>query len=324
MGAGWRWPLRAHVTAGTGATPTLTNSGSSGSVVPADESSRYSGGMMLERVETGDFALLPAIAVVGRDPRCDLVLESEHTSTRHAELRWLADGWDLRDLGSSNGTSMDGGRVEPGTAVRPKVGSVLQFAVPAERWKVADLGAPQPCLFDRRTGVRETAVADRMGELVYDLDAERWTLNGVPVAHGDPVGARVAFLPARSVAVQTVPSRIHLDSARLRLVASPDLVRIDVHLEGETERVSFVERSWAIALYVLAQARVSDPDEGWLDIERLARRTGLGRKVLDVYLIRAREALVLAGVADGERIIEVRRGGRRLGVRDVRVDHGEP
>ncbi|MEQ1572225.1 MAG: SUMF1/EgtB/PvdO family nonheme iron enzyme, partial [Myxococcota bacterium] len=48
------------------------------------------------------------------------------------------------------------------------------------------------------------------------------------------------------------------------------------------------------ALYVLAQARVSDPDEGWLDIERLAHRTGFGRKVLDVYLSRAREALVLA------------------------------
>jgi hypothetical protein len=115
---------------------------------------------------------------------------------------------------------------------------------------------------------------------------------------------------------------VDLDTARLRIVTSPDLERVDVHVEGPTERVSLPERSWAIALYVLALARRADPDDGWIDIDLLARKTGLDRKVLDVYLLRARDALVRAGVGGGDRIVEVRRGARRLGIRDVTVEEG--
>jgi putative methionine-R-sulfoxide reductase with GAF domain len=46
--------------------------------------------------------------LVGRDPECSLVLEDAQVSKRHARLRWTGEGWALEDLGSKNGTSVNG------------------------------------------------------------------------------------------------------------------------------------------------------------------------------------------------------------------------
>jgi GAF domain-containing protein len=47
-------------------------------------------------------------AVIGRDPECDVVLDDPRISKRHAALRALGTGWVLEDLGSKNGSSVDG------------------------------------------------------------------------------------------------------------------------------------------------------------------------------------------------------------------------
>ena len=49
---------------------------------------------------------------VGRDAACDVVVDSARATRRHAELVPVPGGWQLRDLGSSNGTFLDGARVE--------------------------------------------------------------------------------------------------------------------------------------------------------------------------------------------------------------------
>jgi FHA domain/Domain of unknown function (DUF1707) len=55
--------------------------------------------------------LLKAHLVLGRSSTCELVLADDTVSRRHAELR-IEDGcWLLRDLGSSNGTWVNGRRV---------------------------------------------------------------------------------------------------------------------------------------------------------------------------------------------------------------------
>jgi FHA domain len=64
-----------------------------------------------------------ARVVLGRGPACQVVFAEETVSRRHAELR-LEDGvWHLRDLGSTNGTWVNGRRVReaevrPGDEVR--------------------------------------------------------------------------------------------------------------------------------------------------------------------------------------------------------------
>jgi ABC-type multidrug transport system ATPase subunit/pSer/pThr/pTyr-binding forkhead associated (FHA) protein len=61
--------------------------------------------------------------LIGRELGCQVRVHSPLVSRRHAEVSWSPDGWKIRDLGSRNGTYVDGHRVEvvtvrPGTRVR--------------------------------------------------------------------------------------------------------------------------------------------------------------------------------------------------------------
>ena len=50
---------------------------------------------------------------IGRAPDCDVVLEIDSPASRHhAQVYRAPDGWHLRDLGSSNGTTQNGQRIE--------------------------------------------------------------------------------------------------------------------------------------------------------------------------------------------------------------------
>jgi phosphoserine phosphatase RsbU/P len=57
------------------------------------------------------FALRGERAAVGRSRECDLILPDVLLSRRHAELARVADGWTVRDLGSLNGTRVNGVKI---------------------------------------------------------------------------------------------------------------------------------------------------------------------------------------------------------------------
>ena len=61
--------------------------------------------------------------LIGRGPGSDILLEDDSVSRRHAELLWRGGGWVIHDLGSLNGTLLNGksvirGRVEPGDFIQ--------------------------------------------------------------------------------------------------------------------------------------------------------------------------------------------------------------
>jgi len=60
-----------------------------------------------------------AIVTLGRSRACDCVVPEPSVSRRHAELRRDGEQWLLRDLGSRNGTRVNGLRVLEETEVRP-------------------------------------------------------------------------------------------------------------------------------------------------------------------------------------------------------------
>lgn len=62
--------------------------------------------------------------VVGRDPGCALVIEDPRVSKRHAQLRSSGDGWRLEDLGSMNGTTVNG---EPAVSAELRDGDTISF-----------------------------------------------------------------------------------------------------------------------------------------------------------------------------------------------------
>jgi pSer/pThr/pTyr-binding forkhead associated (FHA) protein len=57
--------------------------------------------------------------VIGRSPYCSLVLDHETLSRVHATLRIVGDGVELDDLDSSNGTFVNGARIQGPTVVKP-------------------------------------------------------------------------------------------------------------------------------------------------------------------------------------------------------------
>ena len=59
----------------------------------------------------GELPLGTATIVIGRSKQCDVPLADGNVSRRHAEISPNGDGWVVRDLDSTNGTSVNGRRI---------------------------------------------------------------------------------------------------------------------------------------------------------------------------------------------------------------------
>ena len=58
-------------------------------------------------------------ATIGRSRECEVVVDDANVSRRHAELRQRGGAWVLTDLGSTNGTRLDGRRIERPEPLEP-------------------------------------------------------------------------------------------------------------------------------------------------------------------------------------------------------------
>ena len=70
---------------------------------------------------------IPCRCSVGRSTLADLRLESPRCSSEHAAITWSKGRWNVRDLGSSNGTKINGRTLFPGDRVQLSTGSRVQF-----------------------------------------------------------------------------------------------------------------------------------------------------------------------------------------------------
>ena len=57
-------------------------------------------------------------ATLGRSRQCDVVVDDPNVSRTHAELRPRGGSWVLTDLGSTNGSSVNGRRIDAPTVIR--------------------------------------------------------------------------------------------------------------------------------------------------------------------------------------------------------------
>ena len=59
-------------------------------------------------------------AVIGRSNKCDIVIKEDYISARHVQI-WFEDGeWYLEDLGSRNGTAVNGQRIRETVILDPE------------------------------------------------------------------------------------------------------------------------------------------------------------------------------------------------------------
>jgi hypothetical protein len=69
----------------------------------------------------------PGMITIGREPNHDVVIPMESVSRFHALIRRMEAGWFLEDSRSSNGTFLDGRKVQPGGSLQLRDGSAIEL-----------------------------------------------------------------------------------------------------------------------------------------------------------------------------------------------------
>jgi hypothetical protein len=282
---------------------------------------------------------LPGRCVVGRSRSCDLELVDEHVSNQHATLEWNSTHWLVRDLGSSNGTFLNGRRLAPGETATLGKGDELRFGRKPTPWVVEDDGPPTLMAVHLATGGVQHAdgcylvLPDRQRPEVgvYQDQCGRWLAE----ARGDP----------RPVSDRDVLRtgdddlwRIHLptstedtlkDSDGPLLLAHLELTFLYTRDEEHVEvRARIGGRSHALKarahhypLFVLARQRLADhragaapSEQGWVRQDELLRMLRIEENNLHISIHRARTQIGQLGVVDAAGLVE-----RRSGTRQIRI-----
>jgi hypothetical protein len=68
-------------------------------------------------------------AVLGRSRDCDVIIDDENVSRRHAEVRPSGGSWIVRDLGSTNGVKVNGRRIDRSAGQSLKGGDRIELGL---------------------------------------------------------------------------------------------------------------------------------------------------------------------------------------------------
>jgi hypothetical protein len=285
---------------------------------------------ILRHLGRGEHRAVPDACLIGRSPDCALQLDDAQVSSQHAHLRWDGTCWSLRDLGSLNGTWVDGSRLEPGRAVTLAEGAELRFASDTQAWVLEDASAPEPAARDLTTGELHLArhgvlglpTADEPDVVVYRDPDGAWVLEGD--SHGATADGAV-------VTVRGTPWRLHLPSASsgtvradpvlddvsVDLWVSRDEEHVVVTLEAGGRRWEVPSRSHHYTLLLLARRRLETAgavgaQQGWMDVDELRRMLRCEENKLNVDVFRIRRDFGKFGIQSPATVITRQRTQRRL------------
>ncbi len=312
--------------------------------------------LRLRRRRDGLAFVLAAHARIGRASGSGLVLDGAYVSAEHAMLRFGGPDWELRDLGSTNGTLVDGQRLTPGQPARLDVGSVIELGDPDETW-VVEVAEPPGIVAERvdgdaastpprgtTLGARDVlALPDAARPLAtifaapgHDARSSDYVVEGAdgerrPVDDGETIEVDGASwrvrLPLVVAGTPTLETARTLANVHLRFLVSSDEERVSLSL-AHRHGTDVLPAQWHnYMLLTLARLRAQDArrpveERGWVDRDRLLSMLKLDTNALNVAVHAARSALSAAGIVDAAGIVEVRRGQRRLGTDRFKVVRG--
>ncbi len=285
--------------------------------------------------------MLPEYALIGRGPSCDIRLEGAQVSSEHAVIRHTENSWCLVDLGSRNGTWVNGRQLDAGESATLEPGMSISFGSPSETWVVSSSAPPEPFV---RGGGHDLPIVDGLIALPSDEELAltiwragdgEWFVEHEggreQVENRDRIkvaGRWRVYLPADSrVKTEVESGRIADATLTVRHDPTEELICAEL-----TPRfgplVDLGERAHHVVLLELARARLDDLKQGldeaqagWLHRDELAQRTALAINHVNIMIFRIRKQLASADLLDAANIVErqQRLGLMRLGVRDVRV-----
>lgn len=300
-------------------------------------------------IGNGDTLTLLPETILGRSPRSDIVLDDPCVSGTHARLRWARTGWVVRDLGSSNGTWIDGEKLQPGQDHPLRASMELALGSARCRWRLESEGPPPPQATSHpgtAVGSAGRLVLPPVGEeqLVIYEEAGSWVsedlVSGavVPVSSGDIVLAggerwRLHLVGAEPVTLQDAAPGPHLSELSLYIRSRRGDEYVEIRAsDGKTEIELGEYACYAVVLF-LARARLEDDaagllpaESGWRMQEEVLEALKIRRLHLFTQTRRARIYFSEAGVLGASGLFERRNtsGEIRLGIGRLLVDDGRP
>jgi hypothetical protein len=311
---------------------------------------------ILMKADGSSCIALAAHCLVGRSTSCMLRLDEPQASGEHARLSFAGGAWSVRDLGSRNGTWVNGARLELGKPRLLAAGDLLAFGNATAVWTLADasppvamaqrLGAvaavgaavgagamiaaedgmlalpsadaPVACVFEGRGGW----VAEVDGESRPAEDGEVLHVAGEPFMLHLPV-ACAATLDAADV-------QPALGEVDLSLRVSRDEEHVEVAVLGPGGARVLPPRAHHYTLLTLARARLRDrdapglgePQRGWVFVDELCRSLAMEESRLNVEIYRIRQDFSALGLHEATSVIERRRGSRQLRLGTARLAIG--
>ena len=214
-------------------------------------------------------SLAGEVTRIGRDRGNDIVLDDPNVSRFHAEIRSSADGLVLRDVGSRNGTRLDGefvqeARLLPGATVGVGSFSIVldgEAGVAHDEHRALALAAEDVSVVAGDTTIlHPTSLEVHAGEflcviggsgygkstLLTVLAGERAPTTGRVTVGGDAVGTRraeIGYVPQDEVVHHDLDLREALTyAARLRLPSDASKAEIAAAVERVAEELGLRER----------------------------------------------------------------------------------
>lgn len=298
----------------------------------------------LEHIASMRRHILTSRCLIGRSRTSSLRLDGKRVSGEHAIVYWDGTSWLVRDLGSRNGTFVNGERITAGLPLPLIPGRSLAFGDKDDIWHLADDGPPGPMAVSINGHTQVTShdgllfLPDQeCAEVTIYLDAERrW----VAESAGDLISLHDGQIVTAGQERWRLTLPITLESTAGVTQAGPwlDRARLDFSVSGDQEHIEIIlqvgdtshhlpSRAHSYTLLTLAHLRqqeaghLDDNDAGWVYCDDLADMLRVDRTLLNTYISRARRQIAAVGVPDAALIIERRPGtGQiRLGLRPDQI-----
>lgn len=291
--------------------------------------------LIQKRADSGEARLLAPLQVIGRAPSCRLRDLDGHVSGLHAEIRWDGARWLVEDLGSRNGTWVNGRRLRSRDPVELKDGAAIAVGRPDNVWTVLTCAPPVAmaesssgqvvCAFGGALGLPET---DEPAAVVYKSHEGAWVMDSDQGTQ--PVESSSVVTVADTAWTLHLPEVVVRTITRAESTPTPRTVQLEIHVDTTSDWIeasvmlgnSLVQvgpRSSHSLLLLLAEARQQDSreglhevDQGWMHQADVTDALDITGNALYVAIHRLRRQFAAVGVEDFSGVVERRAGQGEL------------
>jgi hypothetical protein len=300
---------------------------------------------LIREIHSGQACLLEPEHLVGRAPPCALRICQRYVSARHAILRWNGERWEVKDLGSRNGTFLNGSRIHAGEEKVVPKGAKIAFGKVEEEWELFDTAAPtvmavpveggEPVLLDGDILALPSSLAPLAS--IYPTPEGGWLLEQPDESTTSITnlqtfkigGKRWRFCCPEQLLKTSFsgePPELEVQYLELVFSVSRDEEHVELQASCGARRFELGARTHNYTLLTLARRRLDDTAQGlpetscgWMYQEDVAVRPGMTPNDLNIDVCRLRKQFALLGVSDAAAIIERRPRTRQLRIGTGRI-----